>query len=121
MINYILLPIFIYIHLLLPPRFNVRRIFMKTKTLIIELLMNKKHILSLKKIVLVLIILGNNFPTFSQSNFVYFNYPQNAYCTYSNDPTPTITAVGGTFSSTSGLVINSSTGVIDLDASSPGI
>src|SRR6056300_1505327 len=74
-----------------------------------------------KTIISVFILLTSYFLSFSQSNFVYFNYPQNAYCTYSNDPTATITASGGTFSSTTGLSLNPSTGVIDLDASSPGI
>lgn len=52
-----------------------------------------------------------------------FTYPQNAYCQNAADPTPTVTgagASGGTFSSTGGLVINASTGVIDLSASTPG-
>ena len=94
---------------------------MKFNTCEIQLLKNKVRVLLLKKAFLGLIFLANNFVTFSQSNFVYFNYPQNAYCTYNNDPTPTITASGGTFSSTTGLSLNPSTGVIDLDASSPGI
>ncbi|MDB9776011.1 FG-GAP repeat protein, partial [Vicingaceae bacterium] len=94
---------------------------MELNTFEIQLLKNKTRVLLLKKAFLALIFLANNFGTFSQSNFVYFNYPQNAYCTYSNDPTPTISASGGTFSSTSGLSLNPSTGVIDLDASSPGI
>ena len=94
---------------------------MEFNTFEIQLLKNKARVLLLKKAFLGLIFLANNFVTFSQSNFVYFNYPQNAYCTYNNDPTPTITASGGTFSSTTGLSLNPSTGVIDLDASSPGI
>lgn len=52
-----------------------------------------------------------------------FTYPQNAYCQSAADPTPTVTgagAAGGTFSSTGGLVINPTTGVIDLSASTPG-
>ncbi len=50
-----------------------------------------------------------------------FSYSASSYCDDSNDPTPTVTGVsGGSFSSTSGLVINSSTGIIDLDASSSG-
>lgn len=52
-----------------------------------------------------------------------FSYPQPAYCQSAADPTPTIVgynATGGTFSSTAGLSINASTGVIDLSASTPG-
>jgi gliding motility-associated-like protein len=50
-----------------------------------------------------------------------FNYAAAAYCVDATDPTPTITGVpGGTFSSTAGLTINASTGVIDLSASTPG-
>ena len=51
-----------------------------------------------------------------------FTYSSSSYCSIEADPTPTITGtLGGTFTSTSGLVINSSTGVIDLDASTPGV
>ena len=51
-----------------------------------------------------------------------FTYSSSSYCSIEADPTPTITGTsGGTFTSTSGLVINSSTGVIDLDASTPGV
>jgi len=51
-----------------------------------------------------------------------FTYSSSSYCSIEADPTPTITgASGGTFTSTSGLVINSSTGAIDLDASTPGV
>jgi hypothetical protein len=43
------------------------------------------------------------------------------YCQSDSDPTPSITGVtGGTFSSTSGLNINSSTGEVDVSASTPG-
>ena len=50
-----------------------------------------------------------------------FNYSASAYCVNGVDPTPTITGVpGGTFSSTAGLSINTSTGVIDVSASTPG-
>jgi hypothetical protein len=46
-----------------------------------------------------------------------FSYGSSSYCSIEADPTPTITGtLGGAFSSTSGLTINSSTGVIDLDA-----
>ncbi|MCO5260010.1 MAG: PKD domain-containing protein [Crocinitomicaceae bacterium] len=48
-----------------------------------------------------------------------FTYPQAAYCKDEANPTPTITgATGGVFSGTAGLVINSSTGVINI-ASTP--
>ena len=51
-----------------------------------------------------------------------FSYGSSSYCSVESDPTPVITGtLGGTFTSTSGLVINSSTGVIDLDASTPGV
>ncbi len=50
-----------------------------------------------------------------------FNYASASYCVNAADPTPTITGVsGGTFSSTSGLIINASTGAIDVSASTPG-
>ncbi len=47
-----------------------------------------------------------------------FSYSESSYAQNFPDPTPTITGLtGGTFSGTTGLVIDSSTGVIDLDAS----
>ena len=50
-----------------------------------------------------------------------FAYSSSAYCADASDPTPTITGLaGGTFSSTAGLSINTSTGVIDVSASTPG-
>jgi hypothetical protein len=50
-----------------------------------------------------------------------FNYSAAAYCVDDTDPTPTITGVGGgTFSAGGGLSINTSTGVIDVSASTPG-
>ena len=94
---------------------------MKIKNLEESLVFNSINSSFKKKFVLVFILLTSYFLSFSQSNFVYFNYPQNVYCTYSNDPIPTIMATGGAFSSTSGLSLNTLTGVIDLDASSPGI
>lgn len=49
------------------------------------------------------------------------SYSQPAYCASETDPTPTLVGdAGGTYSSTAGLVINASTGVIDLSASTPG-
>ena len=53
---------------------------------------------------------------------VRITYPSTALCADASDPTPTIinNAGAGTFSSTSGLVINSTTGVIDISASTAG-
>lgn len=51
-----------------------------------------------------------------------FNYGASNYCTNTSDPVPTITGLaGGVFSSTAGLSINSSTGVIDVSASTPNV
>ncbi|WP_449405561.1 immunoglobulin domain-containing protein, partial [Mesonia oceanica] len=50
-----------------------------------------------------------------------FSYSEAAYCPDDSDPTPNVTGVnGGTFSSTAGLSINTSTGAIDVSASTPG-
>lgn len=49
-----------------------------------------------------------------------FNYGQNTYCKNATNPTPNVAVPGGTFGATPGLVINSSTGVIDLNASTAG-
>jgi hypothetical protein len=50
-----------------------------------------------------------------------FSYAASTYCANGTDPTPTITGTsGGAFTSTTGLVINSGTGAIDLDASTVG-
>jgi hypothetical protein len=51
-----------------------------------------------------------------------FSYTQMAYCTADVDPSPNFSsgASGGTFSSTTGLVIDGSTGIIDLSASTAG-
>jgi hypothetical protein len=47
-----------------------------------------------------------------------FNYDTAAYCADDTDPIPTISGLaGGTFSSTAGLSIDASTGVIDVSAS----
>jgi gliding motility-associated-like protein len=50
-----------------------------------------------------------------------FNYA-GPYCANGTDPLPTIAAgsTAGTFTSTAGLSINSSTGLVDLSASTPG-
>lgn len=50
-----------------------------------------------------------------------FSYPQTAYCQNAANPIATITGdPGGTFSSTAGLSINASTGLINLAASTAG-
>lgn len=49
-----------------------------------------------------------------------FNYQNSSYAQDGTDPTPSITTPGGSFSAPSGLSINSSTGQIDLSASSVG-
>lgn len=50
-----------------------------------------------------------------------FSYSQGTYCQSGSNPTPTITGTaGGTFSSTAGLNINSSTGAINLAGSTTG-
>jgi len=55
------------------------------------------------------------------SGTVTLSYPQTAYCQDEQDPTPSLVGnAGGTFSSTPGLIINGSSGVIDLSASTPG-
>ena len=53
---------------------------------------------------------------------VRITYPSTALCADASDPTPTVinNAGAGTFSSTTGLVINSTTGVIDISASTAG-
>ncbi len=49
-----------------------------------------------------------------------FNYTQSAYCQQDANPTPTVATTGGTFSASPELVLNASTGEIDLAASTPG-
>ena len=50
-----------------------------------------------------------------------FNYSATSYCQDASDPSPTITGTtGGTFSSTAGLSINATTGVIDVSSSTAG-
>jgi gliding motility-associated-like protein len=49
-----------------------------------------------------------------------FSYSASNYCPTDTDPTPIITGTGGgTFSSTFGLVVNATTGIIDVSASIP--
>ncbi len=60
-------------------------------------------------------ITGVDDPTFSYGTLT-------SYCQNDSDPVPVITGLsGGTFSSITGLSINSSTGEIDLSATSPGL
>ncbi|WP_026302578.1 T9SS type A sorting domain-containing protein, partial [Psychroflexus tropicus] len=50
-----------------------------------------------------------------------FSYAENEYSVESDDPTPTITGLsGGTFTSAAGLVIDASSGIIDVSVSAPG-
>ncbi len=59
--------------------------------------------------------------TFVGGNPTTISYPQPVYCEDETNPTPAITGTsGGVFSSTGGLVINSSTGVINLLNSNTG-
>ena len=60
----------------------------------------------------------NNTITINALDSAAFSYSASDFIQSMPDPTPTITGVsGGTFSGTTGLVINSTTGEIDLDAS----
>ncbi|UOQ74012.1 beta strand repeat-containing protein [Hymenobacter cellulosilyticus] len=59
--------------------------------------------------------------TISPVSTATFSYAATSYCQSGTNPTPTITGTtGGTFSSTSGLSLNASTGAINLAASTPG-
>jgi len=49
-----------------------------------------------------------------------FTYPNTAYCQNDPNPTPTVNPTGGTFSAPTGVVINGTTGQIDLASSTPG-
>ncbi len=49
-----------------------------------------------------------------------FTYSASSYCVNGSNPTPTVTGSVGTFSSTTGLSVNGSTGVINLATSTPG-
>ncbi len=54
-------------------------------------------------------------------NFAVFNYASAIYDIADSDPSPTITGVpGGVFLSTTGLIIDSNTGIIDVSASTVG-
>ncbi|MGB3590613.1 MAG: tandem-95 repeat protein [Nonlabens sp.] len=51
-----------------------------------------------------------------------FSYDAGAYCNNGDDPVPTVTGLaGGTFSSSAGLAIDPSTGLIDVSASTIGV
>ena len=51
-----------------------------------------------------------------------FSYSSNMFCSDGVDPLPTITGtLGGVFSSTTGLVINQTSGLIDISASTSGV
>jgi PKD repeat protein len=60
--------------------------------------------------------------TVSSTPDATFSYANASYCANATDPSPVFGsgANGGVFSSTAGLTINSSTGVVDLSASTPG-
>ena len=60
------------------------------------------------------ISLTENLPTAS------FSYAQSSYCQQGVNPIPNVETAGGTFSASAGLVIDASTGEIDLSASMPG-
>jgi hypothetical protein len=49
-----------------------------------------------------------------------FTYGNSAYCQNGSDPTPTAVSTGGSYTSTAGLSINTSSGLIDLSASTAG-
>ena len=64
---------------------------------------------------------GSTTITVNAQDSAAFSYAASVYCANGTDPTPTITGTsGGAFTSTTGLVINSGTGAIDLDASTVG-
>ena len=64
---------------------------------------------------------GGTTITVNAQDSAAFSYAASAYCANGTDPSPTITGTaGGAFTSTAGLVINSGTGEIDLDASTVG-
>lgn len=59
--------------------------------------------------------------TFQGVNASGFTYPQNAYCKDAANPSPTLTGVtGGTYTGSAGLVINGTTGVINIAATPAG-
>ncbi|MCF8319980.1 MAG: gliding motility-associated C-terminal domain-containing protein [Flavobacterium sp.] len=60
--------------------------------------------------------------TITAAPIATFSYAGSPYCISGSNPTPTFTGSGvaGTFTSTAGLTINSTTGVINLATSTPG-
>jgi hypothetical protein len=59
--------------------------------------------------------------TMDGSGNATLTYPQTNYCISDPNPSPTLVGTaGGTYSSTAGLTINSTTGVITLASSTPG-
>ncbi|UOQ54755.1 beta strand repeat-containing protein [Hymenobacter cellulosivorans] len=59
--------------------------------------------------------------TISPATTATFSYPATTFCASGTNPTATVTGTtGGTFSSTSGLSLNATTGAINLAASTPG-
>lgn len=61
--------------------------------------------------------------TISSSPSATFTYTSPTFCQNNSNPSPQfgVGASGGTFSSTAGLSINSSNGIVDLSASLPGV
>mgnify|MGYP006253502229 FL=1 len=66
-------------------------------------------------------VTGTFILTITADEVANISYNSVNYCQSDADPTPSITGVtGGTFSSSSGLSINPSSGKIDVSASNPG-
>ena len=64
---------------------------------------------------------GGTTITVNAQDSAAFSYAASAFCANVTDPSPTITGTtGGAFTSTAGITLNSSTGEIDLDASTVG-
>ena len=64
---------------------------------------------------------SNQFVTINALDDASFSYSAASFCVNDTDPTPTVTGLaGGTFTSTAGLTINASTGLIDVSVSTPG-
>ena len=64
---------------------------------------------------------GGTTITVNAQDSAAFSYAASAFCANGTDPSPTITGTaGGAFTSTAGIILNSSTGEIDLDASTVG-
>jgi len=64
---------------------------------------------------------GGTTITVNAQDSAAFSYAASAFCANGTDPIPTITGTaGGAFTSTAGITLNSSTGEIDLDASTVG-